>query len=196
MSVTAAELGAAWPRAAAALILTHVDPLNAALSEWGLGTPLQIAHFLAQTGWECDELEHLVEEWAAPGTHAAELQAQYEPPSATARILGNTQPGDGQRYLGRGPIQLTGRWSYGAASKALSDRGPTCLDLLADPNAAAAPEVGWRVAGWFWSSRGCGPLADADDIEGVTRRINGGLEGLAGREALLARAKEALGIRA
>jgi hypothetical protein len=95
--------------------------------------------------------------------------------------LGNTHAGDGRRFKGRGPIQLTGRNNYRAAGQALG------LDLEGHPTLASQHSVGWRVAGWFWRSHGLNALADADNVRAVTQRINGGLNGLAAREMLLRR---------
>lgn len=97
--------------------------------------------------------------------------------------LGNVQPGDGAKFIGRGLTQLTGRANYSAAAQALD------LPLLDDPDLAATPAVAALIAGWFWDSRGLNALADRDDIEGITRKINGGTIGLAERKALVAKAK-------
>src|SRR5215467_14480028 len=105
------------------------------------------------------------------------------------RDLGNTQPGDGKRYKGRGPIQLTGRANYRRAGKALG------LDLEKDPAKAADPAVGFRVAGWFWKTHGLNELADKGDFREITRRINGGYNGLASRQAFYKKAKEVLGVK-
>jgi putative chitinase len=68
-------------------------------------------------------------------------------------------------------LQLTGRSNYIAAGKALG------LDLVDHPDMAAQPNVGFRVAGWFWVSHGLNALADARNFEEITLRINGGLNG-------------------
>ena len=100
--------------------------------------------------------------------------------------LGNTQPGDGMRFKGRGPIQLTGRANYRAAGKALG------LDLEHNPKQAASPEVGFRTAAWFWNSRNLNSLRTQGDFRGITKRVNGGYNGLADREAYYKRALNAL----
>jgi len=100
--------------------------------------------------------------------------------------LGNTEPGDGKRYKGRGPIQLTGRASYRKAGEALG------LELEQNPEMAARPEIGCQVAGWFWQTRKLNALADTDDFQQITRRINGGLNGLPQREAYYRKASEVL----
>ena len=107
--------------------------------------------------------------------------------------LGNVNDGDGYRYRGRGPIQLTGRNNYAAAGAALG------LDLLATPEIVAdrlaSPNIGIQTAGWFWDKTRYGPtattlnaLADQRDFESITRAINGGINGLAERLAYYNRA--------
>lgn len=99
---------------------------------------------------------------------------------------GDEYSGDGFKYRGRGCIQLTGRDNYQTAGLHVQ------RDLVKNPDDAAAPYVSALVAGWFWQSRGCNPLADAGDFEGVTKRINGGLNGLADRKHYLHRARRVL----
>jgi predicted chitinase len=89
--------------------------------------------------------------------------------------LGNTHRGDGVLYKGRGPIQLTGRRNYQTFGQLLG------LPLEQDPRLAARHEIGWRVAGKYWEVRGCNALADANQFVGVTRKINGGTNGLKAR---------------
>ena len=103
------------------------------------------------------------------------------------RDLGNTQKGDGARFRGRGLIQLTGRANYTAASKALGE--PYALDPeLVERFPAAA-----IVSGWFWQTHGLNELADKDDVKAVTRRVNGGLNGLDSRVAALASVRTMIG---
>ena len=104
-------------------------------------------------------------------------------------VLGNTHRGDGRRFKGRGPIQVTGRYNYTAASKYLG------VDLVSHPRLAARPKIGFRVAAWFWVSRtpNLNVLADRGDFRGITYRINGGYNGLSARYGFYARAQEVLG---
>lgn len=97
--------------------------------------------------------------------------------------LGNTRPGDGRRYKGRGPIQLTGRANYRAAGAALR------LPLEAKPELASQHSIGWQIAAWYWDTRGLNALADRGQFTEITRRINGGLNGLADRRWNLARVR-------
>jgi putative chitinase len=158
----------------------YFDPLVAGMAKYKIDTPLQIAHFMAQIGLESGNF--LYSEELASG-------AAYE----GATRLGNTQPGDGTKYKGRGLIQLTGRTNYTAYSKY------TKVDYLSNPAPIASdPKLSVDVACWFWVDRKIGPLADADDVRGVTRRINGAEDGphthLDERIANLNRAKAVLGL--
>jgi hypothetical protein len=103
-----------------------------------------------------------------------------------SKRLGNTEPGDGKRFKGRGPIQLTGRANYLRFGNLLG------IDLMAPPEQAAAPEAAFRVAALYWKSRGLNELADAENFREITRRINGGFNGLADRQKYFERAKAVL----
>jgi predicted chitinase len=98
------------------------------------------------------------------------------------RDLGNTQRGDGVRFKGRGRIMVTGRTNYAAMSKALG------LDLLAKPELLAQSPHSELVSGQWWKDHDCNGFCDRDDFVGLTRRINGGLNGLGDRQALYAKA--------
>ena len=113
-------------------------------------------------------------------------QRRYEPESDLASRLGNSQPGDGLRFKGRGPIQLTGRANYDRFGRLLG------IDLTGAPERAAEPESAFRVAALYWTNRGLNELADAQNFREITRRINGGFNGLADRERYFERAKAVL----
>jgi putative chitinase len=100
--------------------------------------------------------------------------------------MGNTQPGDGYIYRGRGYIQLTGRDAYTAVGKAAG------LDLVNSPDLAAAPENALRVACGFWAWKGLNPICDTGDFNAVVKKINGGLNGLDDRNAWLAKVRKVL----
>ena len=100
--------------------------------------------------------------------------------------LGNTKPGDGPRYKGRGLIQLTGRANYREYGKAMG------VDLEGDPQKAGDPELSLAIACEYWKRRKINPDADRDDIVTVTKKINGGRNGLADRAQYLAKAKAAI----
>lgn len=139
------------------------------------------AAFLATIAHETGEFQYLSEIWGPTPT-----QQQYEPPSQKATDLGNTQKGDGYRFRGRGPIEITGRANYATAGSALG------IDLITDSDKAKDPAVGTRVSCWWWNKHGCNELADIPDFEKVTRRVNGGLNGWEERLAYYTRALELL----
>ncbi len=171
--VTEAQLRQIMPGLSADKAKQYLPHINKAMAEAGINTKQRQAAFLAQLGHESGGLRYMEE--IASG-------AAYE----GRRDLGNTQPGDGTRFKGRGPIQLTGRANYAAAGKALG------LDLVNNPRQAASPEVGFRTAAWFWNSRNLNNLADQGDFRGITKRVNGGYNGLADREAYYRRALNTL----
>lgn len=123
-----------------------------------LDNHLRLMHFVAQVGHESGSFKYMQE--IASGS-------AYE----GRRDLGNTQKGDGMRYKGRGPIQLTGRANYRNYGRALG------IDFERHPDIVATPSIGMLVACKYWSDKGLNALADAGDINTITRRINGGLNG-------------------
>lgn len=100
--------------------------------------------------------------------------------------MGNTEDGDGWKYHGRGLIQLTGRENYKNCGDAIH------ADLISDPDMLLDPKWAAMSAGWFWNKKGLNDLADAGDIETITKRINGGLIGLDDRKAKVAKAQQVL----
>jgi len=150
------------------------------MAEFEINTPLRQAAFLAQIGHESGGIHWLVELW---GPTLA--QRRYE----DRDDLGNTVAGDGLRFRGRGLLQTTGRSNYLRTGKALG------VDLIANPEKLAEPELASRSAGWFWKTHGCNAFADREQFVLLTRRINGGVNGLEDRQRLYEAAKEALCIR-
>jgi putative chitinase len=100
--------------------------------------------------------------------------------------LGNTEPGDGYKFKGRGLIQTTGRANYAATGKALG------VYLLSDPTLLALPDLAARSAGWYWRAHGLNELADVGDFKRITLRINGGTNGMDDRLARFKVAQEVL----
>lgn len=173
---TKEKLAVVLPRATQGRIELYFEPLKTGMIKYGITSPLQMAHFIAQLGHESASLLYCEE--IASG-------AAYE----GRTDLGNTQPGDGRRYKGRGLIQLTGRANYAAYSRFAG------VDYLADPEPLATdPLVAVDVSCWFWQDRGLPALAERDDVKAVTKRINGGFNGLDDRIANLVRAKSVLGL--
>lgn len=154
----------------------YTDYLNRYMFEYGVNTYNRICAFLAQIGHESARLRYSEE--IASGK-------AYE----GRKDLGNTQPGDGIRFKGRGLIQITGRSNYRDVSAALG------YDFINDPAALATPEYAARSACWFWDSRKLNDPADKGTEEAfvsITKKINGGTNGLADRKQLWQKAKTIL----
>jgi putative chitinase len=157
-----------------AQIIGEVGPvLQSTLEEYEINTRLRIAHFLAQI---CHE---------AAGFRTTEEFADGSAYEGRAD-LGNVKKGDGARYKGRGLLQLTGRANYKAYSKAVG------VDLESNPERAAEPRLSLRIACEYWKRRKINPDCDRDDIVAVTKKVNGGKNGLDDRRNYLAKAKAAL----
>ena len=179
--ITESQLQRVMPRLSSAKRQLYLPHLNQALQTFGVDTLLRTAAFIAQLAHESGEFRFMEEIW---GPTAA--QRRYEPASELARRLGNTEPGDGQRFKGRGPIQITGRFNYGKYGDLLG------IDLVAQPELASHPEVAFSTAGLYWKTNGLNELADCEDFVLITRLINGGTNGLADRQMYFERAKQAL----
>ena len=183
--ITEDQLRRIMPGANAAKVTQYLPHLQAAMDEFEINTPARVAAFLAQLAHESGQFRFMEEIWGP-----TQAQRRYEPVTSLSRTLGNTQAGDGFRYKGRGPIQLTGRANYQRFGDLLG------VDLVNNPAQAATPEIAFRIAALFWKSRGLNPLADAQNFREITRRINGGFNGLADRLNFFARAKAVLGVGA
>jgi putative chitinase len=151
-----------------------VSHINHAMEKFGIDTPMRHAHFLAQIGHESGRLRYVRE--LASGK-------AYE----GRKDLGNTQPGDGVKYKGRGLIQITGRANYQSLSDSLG------VDFVKVPEFLEKPEHAAMSAAWFWHTRKLNDLADQDLLTRVTKKVNGGLNGLEDRRAILEIAKQELG---
>jgi putative chitinase len=178
----AEQLRRIMPRASDADVDDFAGPLAAAMARFNVNTPARQAAFLAQLAHESDELWHQRDRYGSERGEEYASGLAYE----GRRDLGNTEPGDGQRFKGRGLIQVTGRANYAKAAEAL---GPNFLER---PELLNEPKHSANAAGHFWESHGLNELADAGDFGRITRIINGGTNGQAQRESFLARAGEAL----
>lgn len=160
-----------------------VPGLNAAMGKYAIITRLRMAAFIAQIGHESGQLRYVRE----LGGEA--YLAKYDTGSLAKR-LGNTPEadGDGQKYRGRGLIQITGHYNYEACSEALFGDSR----LLNTPELLEQPVYAAMSAGWFWQGRGLNSLADKGDFLGITKRINGGTRGQVDREVLYKRALKVL----
>jgi predicted chitinase len=167
------ELRQIMPNCPAAKRADYLPFLQQAMAEFDITNYRRETAFLAQLAHESAELRYMEE--IASG-------AAYE----GRKDLGNTQPGDGKRYKGRGPIQLTGRANYNKYGQLLG------LDLVNNPTMAATKEVGFRVAGQFWKLNGLNELADQQQFKAITKRINGGYNGLDDRIKYYDRAKKVM----
>lgn len=176
MQLSLAQLTTIMPRCPLPRAAAYLPFLNDAMIEAAILTPARAAAFLAQLAHESGELRYM-EELASGEAYEGR------------KDLGNHEPGDGKRYKGRGPIQLTGRTNYRAAGISLN------LDLEENPAQASSKEVGFRVAAWYWRTRGLNELADLgtpDSFVKITKKINGGVTGLTDRVKYWDRAKATL----
>ncbi len=162
------------PRATDALLDRYYDLIVDTMPDYEINTPLRIAHFLAQVGVECGDLR-----WMQELDSGEYLNGNDD--------LGNTEPGDGPRFKGRGLLQFTGRLNYTAYGD-YCDRdfltGTTSALIATDANLAV------DSACWYWTTlKNVNPLADADNVHAVTHKVNGGYNDLEERTAHLRRAK-------
>lgn len=152
-------------------IINQIAPVfQAIIARYQIETRLRTAHFLAQILHESAGLR-TTEEFASGAAYEGRLS------------LGNTEPGDGRRFKGRGLLQLTGRANYKRLGQQLD------VDLVADPKRAAEPELSLIIACEYWKQHKINSKADRDDLQAVTRAINGGLNGLADRRRYLSKVK-------
>ncbi|MFD6860381.1 glycoside hydrolase family 19 protein [Rhodococcus sp. NPDC060090] len=142
----------------------YIAPLNAAMAHNGIDTPVRQAAFIAQLAVESDSFRTF-EEYASGRAYEGRAD------------LGNTQPGDGERYKGRGAIQITGRHNYEKLSQ------HTGVDFVANPELLAAPENAFTTAAWYWTSRDLNNVADTAGIVRVSELVNGGHHALSRRIA-------------
>ena len=183
-------------------VLTHANLFLSTLLKYSITTPLRLAHFLAQIHHESGGFTRFSENLNYTpaglldtfGGRITRQQAnQYgrhngyiaQQPNIANTVyggawgivnLGNTQKGDGYKFRGRGLIQLTGRANYEAYKKYSG------LDVVSNPDLVATLSVGLDVAGWFWLKNNINTLSDRNDIEGITKKINGGQKGLEKRK--------------
>ncbi|MGC4008053.1 MAG: glycoside hydrolase family 19 protein [Pseudomonas sp.] len=184
--------------------------LEAAMGDFGIDTPPRIAAFVAQVGHESAQLTRCVESltysaqrlaavWprrfrSADGSPTALAREVAYQPERIANLVyagrngnGDEASGDGWRFRGRGLLQVTGRSNYRAVGEGLAQ------PFVARPHLLAEPRWACRTAAWWWQCNGLNELADAARFEDITRRINGGLNGLEERTQLWRRALEVLG---
>lgn len=179
-------------------------PLQSACDRYFINTPLRVAAFLATVGVESARLTALSENlnYSAEGLlstfpkyfNAVEAaQYEHQPQRIANRVYanrygnGNEASGDGFRFRGRGCLQVTFKDNYASCGKAIA------LPLDSHPELIEQPCNAALAAGWYWDSRDLNKLADAGNLAGVTRAVNGGLTGYSERLALYTAGKRALG---
>ena len=180
MSITQQQLLQILPNAGQTAGV-FVPVLNTAMVRFQIIGTKRVAAFLAQIGHESGQFRYVRE------LGSDQYLSKYDIGSLAKR-LGNTPEadGDGQKYRGRGLIQITGRANYITCGEALA------LDLVNHPELLEKPQHACMSAAWFWASRGLNTLADLGQFDTITRRINGGQNGAADRQTLYARALKVL----
>lgn len=179
-----------------------LDPLNETLQKYQINTPLRIAAFVGQCQHESGNFQLLQENlnysadslmriWGSRFPTKEEADKYHRNPEKIANKvyggrMGNTEDGDGWKYRGRGIKQLTGKENYRNCGNALG------VDLVENPDLLLEPKYACLSAGWFYNKHNLNDLADKQDYETMTRRINGGLIGLDDRKAKIAQALKVL----
>jgi putative chitinase len=196
------------------------DAVANACAEFSISTPQRIAGFLSQCAHESGGFERLQDNlnysadgmagiwprrFAVLGPDGKPVKkngknqpnkfalALHRKPEMIANVVysnrmgnGPTESGEGWKYRGRGLKQLTGKDNHRACSAGLG------VDLVSNPDLLLEPVYAARSAAWFWSTNKCNAFADAEDIEGLTRKINGGLIGIDDRKKRYASAMQSM----
>lgn len=171
--MTLAQLSKCLPYANATSIQKFGPKLLEAMKKHNIISPPREAAFIAQIAHESGSLRY-VEEIASGEAYEGR------------KDLGNTEPGDGKRFKGRGLIQITGRANYKLVGQALG------YDFISKPEDLELPGPACYSAAWFWQDRGLNRLADIEAFDKITRKINGGLNGYEDRCKHWETAKEVL----
>lgn len=178
MSITSIQLGAIAPNLKEPKLSMWASKINEAMAKFSINTPIEQAAFIAQTMHESGECRYTKE--LASGE-------AYE----GRKDLGNTNPGDGVRYKGRGLIQITGRANYQKISNACG------VDFVKNPELLETPDWAAMSAAWFWAATNLNALANLntdDSFVKITKKINGGTNGLEDRQKYWTRAKTQMGV--
>ena len=199
--ITSAQILLACPKAPTG----SISGIIKAMDLFNINTPLRQAAFLAQCAHESREFTTTEENLNYSADRLLKVFPKYfksleqatlyarNPRSIASYIYANRMgngaesSGDGYRYRGRGYIQLTGHDNY------MQYAAATATDALNNPDLVSSPDGAALSAGWFWSKNGLNLLADKEDMLSITRRINGGLNGLQERMAYYHQARSALG---
>lgn len=175
------------PRVPQDKLKLYLPHLQRAMDEFQINTPARQAAFLAQVAHESRELQSGLEESVGLFNTTLPGPPFFDKYDRRAD-LGNQGPPDGERFKGRGVFQITGRAHYQRYGQLLGE------NLLDNPARAAEPEVTFRIAAVYWRQNGLNELADVQDFQSITRKINGGLNGLDNRLRYYAIAKQVLGV--
>lgn len=174
-------------------ILLNINAFVSTFLKYNINTQLRIAHFLSQLSHETGGFKYFVEN--TNYTTVERLRAVFpryftlaqandyvgKPIAIANRVYanrlgnGDEKSGDGYRFRGRGFVHLTGKANYQAY------KDYSGIDIVSNPDLAATLGVALDIAGWFWNSRDINIAADQDNVESVTRKINGGINGLEDR---------------
>ena len=193
--ITTYQLQACMPKAAPAKIAAYRQAISDQTEKFQINTPKRLAAFISQIAVESGNLQYVVENlnYSAQGLVATfpkyfdtfTAQTYARNPGAIANRVyanrmgnGDEASGDGWKYRGRGLIQLTGKNNYQACSAGLA------LNLLETPEYLESPDGATASACWFWTTRGLNTLADAGDVTGISKKVNGGTHGLTERLAV------------
>jgi putative chitinase len=182
-----------------------LEPLNETFEKYDISTPKRQACFIGQCMHESGGFKFLKENlnysasalmrtWPSrfPDMETAE-KYERNPEKIANKVyggrMGNTEEGDGAKYIGRGLIQLTGKENYANCGLGLG------VDLLGNPDWLSNPKYAVMSAGWFWNKKNLNQYADSNpmDIETMTKRINGGSIGIADRTAKINKVFDILG---
>jgi putative chitinase len=202
--ITLQNLIQIFPATHQATLASYVDPLNLSCSRFDISNVERASAFIAQVGHESGGLSvtHENLNYSAHGllttfgTHFNAATAEryaHKPQAIAARVYANRMGNgdeasqDGWTFRGRGLIQITGKELY---TELASSLGKTVADTVAYLETEEGAAIS---AGWFWHSRNLNPLADASRFTDITKKINGGVNGLDARKALWAKARAVLG---
>ncbi len=207
MIIVESQIRRIMPNVKEARVKEFVKCFNEWSDRFGISTPLRFVHFIAQIAHESGEFKSMEENlnYSADGLlrvfpkyFTKETAAQYarKPEKIANKVYanrmgnGNEASGDGWRFKGRGAIGTTGRDNY----KAYADSEFCVGDLMSHPEWLAQSPGCYKSAMYFWWKNGLNQIADTDDVVKVTKRVNGGINGLAQRQYYYRMAKRVMGI--
>lgn len=202
MTVTLEQLSSFFEDTDDTVLQSYLDPINLVTDKYEINTTKRLAMFLAQVGFESSGLKVVHENLNYRAERISQVFPKYfhgvntadyahNPEALANRVYadrmgnGDEDSGDGWKFHGRGPIQITGKSNYQNFANKIGKSLDETVDYI------ETPEGGMMAAGWFWGDHDLNDLADAGNVAAVTRKINGGDHGLADRTSLY---KEALTI--